>query len=146
MELVVMMQLAVLRTGIDYSSVLKMNAIRQGGLVCAAMNGLYALYILQHFSDDPAVESTCATSYDAFKLGENDSSAGSRSSSGSTRLVADYSTFFGLLAVNFLGVAYGVSTRPAAKAESHSSHFKYQHHTVLSLVQFVRVLRFQMVS
>ena len=50
MELVVMMQLAVLRTGIDYSSVLKMNAIRQGGLVCAAMNGLYALYILQHFA------------------------------------------------------------------------------------------------
>lgn len=108
-ELVVMMQLILMRTGIEYSSVLQMNAVRKGGLVCAAVNGFYALYVLQHFSD--AAGSTCATSYNVFQLSVSDSSYGSGSSSISTRLVNDYTTFFCLLAVNVLSVAHGVSTR-----------------------------------
>eukprot|EP01043_Picozoa_sp_COSAG02_P002171 COSAG02_NODE_49_length_45106_cov_298.436177_28_plen_339_part_00 len=117
MELVVMMQLVLLQTGIEYSSVLQMNAIRQGGLVCAAMNGFYALYVLQHYSDDPAAGSTCATSYDQQSETHSSFVLGSESGSVSTRLVTDYTTFFCLLTVNLLGLAYGVFTRSEAPAK-----------------------------
>ena len=105
MEMVVILQLTVLlRSHIVYSSVLQMNAVRQGGLVCAAMNGIYALYVLHHFGDD---HPTCATSSAAL-LGQGGSASGS--SGASARLVSDYTTFFCLLAVNGLGVLYGASS------------------------------------
>ena len=110
MELAVVMQLVLLRSGIVYSSVLQMNAIRQGGLVCAAVNGLYALYVLHHYADDPAAGPTCATSYAALSQGGSASgNSASGSSTGSTQLVSDYTTFFCLLAVNGLCLIYGAS-------------------------------------
>ena len=117
MEGVVMIQLLLLQTGVEYSNVLQMNAIRHAGLVCACVNGFYALYVLQHYSDAPGGGPTCATSSTALRLplGESESSSGSGSSTGSalqTRLVADYTTFILLLVVNLLCLGYGVSSVP----------------------------------
>ena len=50
-ELFVIAQLLLLWSGTTYSSVLTMNAVRLGGLLCAAINGLYALFVLIHYAD-----------------------------------------------------------------------------------------------
>ena len=55
-ELFVIAQLLLLWSGTTYSSVLTMNAVRLGGLLCAAINGLYALFVLVHYADHPAAQ------------------------------------------------------------------------------------------
>ena len=40
--------------------VAQLNAVRLGGLACACGNGLYALYVLHRFKDDPAGAPPCA--------------------------------------------------------------------------------------
>ena len=99
-ELFVIAQLLLLWSGTTYSNVLTMNAVRLGGLLCAAINGLYALFVLVHFADHPAAQQACSTSPPL---------AGSAGSGADTalRLVNDYSTFFGLLAANAIGIACG---------------------------------------
>ena len=123
MELVALMQLLLLQTGIVYCSVLQMNAIRQAGLVCAVANGFYALYVLERYSNEPGAGSTCATSYVTLELGDPALSSASGSSEGSTRLVADYTTFVCLLAVNILCGIYGM---PAFAQSCRSQPFRHK--------------------
>ncbi len=102
-ELFVIAQLLLLWSGTTYSSVLTMNAVRLGGLLCAAINGLYALFVLVYYADHPAAQQACSTSPPLA------GSAGSGSDSNTAlRLVNDYTTFFGLLAANVIGIACGV--------------------------------------
>ena len=61
-ELFVIAQLLLLWSGTTYSSVLTMNAVRLGGLLCAAINGLYALFGLIHYADHPTAHEACSTS------------------------------------------------------------------------------------
>ena len=93
-ELLVVSQLLLLRSGTVYSSVHSLNAIRFGGLLCAAVNGLYAAFVLWYYIDDPP----CST--------------GGRGGSGSgttVRPVVDYALFFGLLGANAIAIAVGVA-------------------------------------
>ena len=100
-ELFVIAQLLLLWSGTTYSSVLTMNAVRLGGLLCAAINGLYALFVLVHFADHPAAQQACATAPPLAR-------SGSGSDADTTlRLVNDYTTFFGLLAANVIGIVCG---------------------------------------
>jgi len=102
-ELFVIAQLLLLWSGTTYSSVLTMNAVRLGGLLCAAINGLYALFVLVHFADHPAAQQACSKSAPLTA-----GSAGSGSDADTAlRLVNDYTTFFGLLAANVIGIACG---------------------------------------
>ena len=94
-ELVVLSQLAMHQHGIVYSSVHSLNSIRLGGLLCAAVNGMYALFVLYYYRDDPAGAPPCST-------------VGGGSGSGpALQLVSDYSTFVALLAVNALAIGLG---------------------------------------
>ena len=102
-ELFVIAQLLLLLSGTTYSSVLTMNAVRLGGLLCAAINGLYALFVLIHYADHPAAHEACSTSP---PLASGSASSGSGADT-ALRLVNDYSTFFGLLAANAIGIACG---------------------------------------
>ena len=102
-ELFVIVQLMLLWSGTIYSSVLTMNAVRLGGLLCAAINGLYGLFVLIHFADHPAAQQACSTSP---PLAAGSAGSGSDSDT-ALRLVNDYTTFFGLLAANVIGIACG---------------------------------------
>jgi hypothetical protein len=94
-QLVVVGQLALLWSGKTYSSVHSLNAVRVAGLLCGCVNGLFAVYVLWRYHDDPAGAPPC-------------SSVGGGSSSGSTvRLVSDYSSFYLLVATNVLALAVG---------------------------------------
>ena len=100
-ELFVIAQLLLLWSGTTYSSVLTMNAVRLGGLLCAAINGLYALFVLIHYADHPAAQQACSTSP---PLAAGNVGSGSDADT-TLRLVNDYTTFFGLLAANAIGIA-----------------------------------------
>lgn len=94
-QLVVVGQLALLWFGKAYSNVHSLNAFRVAGLLCGCVNGLFALYVLWRYQDDPAGSPPCST-------------AGGGSSSGPTvRLVSDYSTFYLWVATNVLTLAAG---------------------------------------
>ena len=96
-QLVVVGQLALLWSGKTYSSVHSLNAVRVAGLLCGCVNGLFAVYVLWRYQDDPAGAPPCST-------------IGGGSSSGPTvRLVSDYSSFYFLVAVNALALAVGVA-------------------------------------
>ena len=105
-ELFVIAQLLLLWSGTTYSSVLTMNAVRLGGLLCAAINGLYALFVLVHHADHPAAQQACST---LPPLAGGGGGVGSDATDADTalRLVNDYTTFFGLLAANAIGIACG---------------------------------------
>ena len=81
--------------------VAQLNAVRLGGLACACGNGLYALYVLHRFKDDPAGAPPCA----GVDLD------GSTSEAHDSQLVADYTTFFGLLILNIAAMFGGESWR-----------------------------------
>ena len=101
---VVIQLLLLLSTSADsaYSSVLTMNAVRLGGLLCACFNGLYALFVLLHYADHPATHEACSTSPPLGSSGSGTDVA--------IRLVNDYTTFFGLVAGNVLGMACGAQS------------------------------------
>ena len=90
-----------------------MNAIRLGGLLCAGADGLYALYVLVHYADDPAGQPPCRR----FNSTNAQFGVGSGSDGTSLRLVNDYTTFFCLLLVNALGIACGTSLFDSCESE-----------------------------
>lgn len=81
----------------------QINAVRLGGLLCAAVNGLYALFILVHHADDPAVRPPCSRTWNFTLEGSESSSDGTH-----VRFVSDYASFFCLLGANALGILCGV--------------------------------------
>ena len=95
-QLVVVGQLALLWSGKTYSSVHSLNAVRVAGLLCGCVNGLFAVYVLWRYQDDPAGAPPCST-------------IGGSSSGPTVRLVSDYSSFYFLVAVNALALAVGVA-------------------------------------
>ena len=105
-EVAVLTQLLMLRAGTIYSNVHSLNAVRLGGLLTAAVNGMYAAFVLWYFRNDPAGASPCSrTPGIAAAVG---SGSGSESLDMAARLVSDYSTFFGLLAANATTIGLGV--------------------------------------
>ena len=98
--LMVALQLLLLASGKTYSNVHSLNSVRLGGLLCAAVNGLYAVYVVWAYRDDPAGAAPCS-------LTQN--SADALSDGTQTRLVSGYGTFFGLLAVNAMTICGGVA-------------------------------------
>jgi hypothetical protein len=118
-EVVVLAQLIMSCVGLDYSNVHSLNAIRIGGLVMAALNGLYAIFVLGRFRDDAAP--VCSmTALDSGVAG----SSSSAHSPTPVRLVHDYSTFFGLLGINAGAVAYGALCSMHVLAFWHHVQFK----------------------
>ena len=104
-EAVVLTHLIMLRVGLDYSNVHSINGIRIGGLAMAALNGLYAIFVLGRFRDDPAAAPVCSmTAIDTAAVASSSSSAHSPTP---MRLGHDYSTFFGLLGLNAGAITYG---------------------------------------
>jgi hypothetical protein len=84
--------------GTVYSSVHSLNAVRVAGLMLACVNGLFAVYILWHYRDDPAGAAPCSTL-------EQSSDSGSGPE---LRLMNDYNTFYGLVVVNLLTMGLGI--------------------------------------
>ena len=105
-ELVVLSQLLMLCMGTTYSNVHSLNALRLGGLLAAAVNGIYAAFVLWYYRDDPAGKSPCSAALDVFG-----SSSGNLSLADITpvrdRLVQDYAAFGGLVVANALALGIG---------------------------------------
>ena len=95
-QLVVIGQLVLLFSGRDYSNVHSLNAIRFTGLLCGWVNGLFAVYVLWHYRDDPAGGTPCSS------VGGGGSGSGP-----ATRLVNEYGTFYGLVVANALALIAG---------------------------------------
>lgn len=100
--LMVALQLLLLASGKTYSCVHSLNSVRLGGLLCAAVNGLYAVYVLWAYRDDPAGAAPCSLTQSEMPADSGLPSDGTR-----TQLVSDYGTFFGLLAANAAAIACG---------------------------------------
>ena len=100
-------QLLMLRAGTVYSNVHSLNAIRFGGLMAAAINSLYAVFIVWSFRDDPAGKAPCSTDLTAAIFG--DSGSGSDSAFETTQAVSSFGHFFGLLAANLVAIGSGAS-------------------------------------
>jgi hypothetical protein len=103
-EAVVLSQLIMLCSGLDFSNIHSLNAVRMGGVVAATLNGMYAIFALWHFRDDPAARPPCAMTAPNNGI---DGSSSSLQSTATLQLVNDYSTFFGLIGVNVGAIAYG---------------------------------------
>eukprot|EP01047_Picozoa_sp_COSAG01_P135670 COSAG01_NODE_65963_length_271_cov_1.511628_1_plen_90_part_11 len=58
-EAVTLSQLIMLCCDLDFSNVHSLNAVRMGGVLAAAFNGMYATFALWHFRDDPAARPPC---------------------------------------------------------------------------------------
>eukprot|EP01043_Picozoa_sp_COSAG02_P011098 COSAG02_NODE_403_length_23058_cov_12.124134_15_plen_849_part_00 len=101
-QAVVLSQLLLLYGGTVYSSVHSLNAIRVGGLLLGCVNGLFAVFVLYHYHDDPAGAAPCSTL-------EADGGSAVPSYATELRLVNDYGTFFALIAVNVLAVGCGAT-------------------------------------
>eukprot|EP01046_Picozoa_sp_COSAG06_P036627 COSAG06_NODE_4057_length_4617_cov_7.820496_1_plen_523_part_10 len=97
-QMVVISQLLLICSGTVYSSVHSLNAVRVAGLMLACVNGLFAVYTLWHYRDDPAGAAPCSTTLET-----------SGGSGPELRLVNDYSSFYGLVVVNLLTVGLGVA-------------------------------------
>eukprot|EP01043_Picozoa_sp_COSAG02_P048149 COSAG02_NODE_4698_length_5082_cov_4.415412_2_plen_1410_part_00 len=100
-QLVVVSQLLLLRNGTIYSNVLSLNAIRVAGLLCACANGMFAIFTLWIYRDDPAGASSCSRGE---ALGSV--SSGSRQAA-KVQLVSDYNTFYALVVANLAAVGLG---------------------------------------
>ena len=97
-EAVVLSQLFMLRF-VPYSNVHTLNTMRVGGLLTAAVNGLYAIFVLLHYKDHPA--SQCLTYSGIDTSGSNSESV--------SRLVNSYTSFFGLIGANIFTITLGKS-------------------------------------
>ena len=87
----------------------QLNAVRFGGLLAAFVNGLYAIFVLWCYRDDPAAVTPCSNAF-GMDLSGSASPLGSGSSAGETlQLVQDYAVFGGLVAVNVLAIVSGAA-------------------------------------
>lgn len=100
--LMVVLQLLLLASGKMYSSVHSLNSVRLAGLLCAAINGLYAVYVLWAYRDDPAGAAPCSIMQNGTLSGVSTPNNGTQ-----TQLVSDYGTFFGLLVANATAIGCG---------------------------------------
>eukprot|EP01046_Picozoa_sp_COSAG06_P045733 COSAG06_NODE_6367_length_2964_cov_7.097382_2_plen_338_part_00 len=98
-QVVVISQLLLIYSGTVFSSVHSLNAVRVGGLMLACVNGLFAVYTVWYYQDDPAGAAPCSTLEDS----------GGSGSGLELRLVNDYSNFYGLVVVNMLMMGLGVA-------------------------------------
>ena len=90
----------------------QLNAVRFGGMLLAAVNGLYAAFVLWMYHDDPAGALPCETA-GAAALADSSSGSGSATAEGpQLQLVQGYGTFFGLLVVNALAIVCGANRMP----------------------------------
>lgn len=100
--MVVVVQLLMFMCGVDYSNVHSLNAVRFGGLLTAAADGAYAVFILWHYKDHPANAGRCSTPAGVARFG-----SGSETPESTLRLVQDYASFWGLIAMHVLTIGLG---------------------------------------
>ena len=92
-----------------------MNAVRISGLSMALVNGLYSIYIIRQFRDDPRGAVPCEVG-EASLFADLEAASGSTMSDDSeVQLVQTYTTFYILVVINFAAFLTG-ATHSMARA------------------------------